>query len=156
MLHLTNPCAKRKVLSLTKPKGKIYKTNSPGNDITHRHAEHFLKTGHLRRQVINLAPLREVRVWRYGPLRLVEYISLGRMFLIFICCLNTYNSLLFSIHIFYFSFFFISIYFFNFLLFTFCSLYSQIQFFIHFQFSSFLNPLNDVQSQCCIATYIQI
>ena len=24
MLHLTNPCAKRKVLSLTKPKGKIY------------------------------------------------------------------------------------------------------------------------------------
>ena len=28
MLHLTNPCAKRKVLSLTKPKGKIYKTKS--------------------------------------------------------------------------------------------------------------------------------
>ena len=27
MLHLTNPCAK--VLSLTKPKGKIYKTKSP-------------------------------------------------------------------------------------------------------------------------------
>ena len=27
MLHLTKPCAKRKVLSLTKPKGKIYKTN---------------------------------------------------------------------------------------------------------------------------------
>ena len=26
MLHITNPCAKRKVLSLTKPKGKIYKT----------------------------------------------------------------------------------------------------------------------------------
>ena len=26
MLHLTNPWAKRKVLSLTKPKGKIYKT----------------------------------------------------------------------------------------------------------------------------------
>ena len=34
MLHLTNPCAKRKVLSLTKPKGKIYKTNSLGNYIT--------------------------------------------------------------------------------------------------------------------------
>ena len=29
MLHLTNPCAKRKVLSLTKPKGKIDKTKSP-------------------------------------------------------------------------------------------------------------------------------
>ena len=28
MLHLTKPCAKRKVLSLTKPKGKIYKTKS--------------------------------------------------------------------------------------------------------------------------------
>ena len=27
-LHLTNPYAKRKVLSLTKPKGKIYKTKS--------------------------------------------------------------------------------------------------------------------------------
>ena len=25
-MHLTNPCTKRKVLSLTKPKGKIYKT----------------------------------------------------------------------------------------------------------------------------------
>ena len=34
MLHLTNPCAKQKVLSLTKPKGKIYKTKSLGNYIT--------------------------------------------------------------------------------------------------------------------------
>ena len=34
MLHLTNPCAKRKVLSLTKPKCKIYKTKSIGNYIT--------------------------------------------------------------------------------------------------------------------------
>ena len=34
MLHLTNPCAKRKVLSLNKPKGKIYKTKSLGNYIT--------------------------------------------------------------------------------------------------------------------------
>ena len=34
MLHLTNPCAKRKVLSLTKPKGKIYETKSLGNYIT--------------------------------------------------------------------------------------------------------------------------
>ena len=33
-LHLTNPCAKRKVLSLTKPKGKIYKTKSLGHYIT--------------------------------------------------------------------------------------------------------------------------
>ena len=35
MLHLTNPCAKRKVLSLTKPKGKIYKTKSLGHYFTH-------------------------------------------------------------------------------------------------------------------------
>ena len=31
MLHLTNPCAKRKVLSLTKPRSKIYKTKSLRN-----------------------------------------------------------------------------------------------------------------------------
>ena len=34
MLHLTNLCAKRKVLNLTKPKGKIYKTKSVGHYIT--------------------------------------------------------------------------------------------------------------------------
>ena len=34
MLHLTNPCAKRKVLILTKPKVKIYKTKSLCNYIT--------------------------------------------------------------------------------------------------------------------------
>ena len=34
MLHLTKPCAKWKVLSLTKPKGKIYKTKSLGHHIT--------------------------------------------------------------------------------------------------------------------------
>ena len=34
MLHPTNPCAKRKVLSLTKPKGKISKTKSLRNYIT--------------------------------------------------------------------------------------------------------------------------
>ena len=33
-VHLTNPCTKRKVLSLTKPKGKIYKTKSLHNYIT--------------------------------------------------------------------------------------------------------------------------
>ena len=33
-LHLTNPCTKRKVLSLTKQKGKIYKTKSLGHYIT--------------------------------------------------------------------------------------------------------------------------
>ena len=33
MLHLTNPCAKRKVLRLTKPKGKIYKMKSYGHYI---------------------------------------------------------------------------------------------------------------------------
>ena len=35
MLHQTNPCAKRKVLSLTKPKGKIYKTKSLGHYISY-------------------------------------------------------------------------------------------------------------------------
>ena len=40
-LHRTNPCAKRKVLSLTKPKGKIYKMKSPGHYIIVRH--HLLK-----------------------------------------------------------------------------------------------------------------
>ena len=35
MLHLTNPCAVRKVLGLTKLKGKIYKTKSLGNYITY-------------------------------------------------------------------------------------------------------------------------
>ena len=34
MFHLTNPCTKRKVLILTKPKGKIYKTKSFCNYIT--------------------------------------------------------------------------------------------------------------------------
>ena len=38
-LHLTNPCAKRKVISLTKPKGKIYKTKSLGHYITERERE---------------------------------------------------------------------------------------------------------------------
>ena len=37
MLHLKNPCVKRKVLSLTKPKGNIYKTKSLGNYITILH-----------------------------------------------------------------------------------------------------------------------
>ena len=37
MLHLTNPCAKRKVLCLTKPKGKIYKTKSLHKYITFKH-----------------------------------------------------------------------------------------------------------------------
>ena len=39
MLHLTNPCTKRKVLSLTKPKGKIYKTKSL-NHITNAFMHH--------------------------------------------------------------------------------------------------------------------
>ena len=34
MLHLTNPCDKLKVLSLTKPKGKIHKTKSLRHYIT--------------------------------------------------------------------------------------------------------------------------
>ena len=34
MLHITNPCTKLKVLILTKPKGKIYKTRSLRNYIT--------------------------------------------------------------------------------------------------------------------------
>ena len=36
MLHLNNPGAMQKVLSLTKPKGKIYKTKSLANNITAR------------------------------------------------------------------------------------------------------------------------
>ena len=36
MFHLTNPCTKRKVLSLTKPKSKIYKTKSLSHYITLR------------------------------------------------------------------------------------------------------------------------
>ena len=36
-VHLTNPCTKWNVLSLTKPKGKIYKTKSFGNYITMVH-----------------------------------------------------------------------------------------------------------------------
>ena len=34
MLHLTNPCTKLKVLSLTKPKSQIYKTKFLGHYIT--------------------------------------------------------------------------------------------------------------------------
>ena len=34
MLHLTNSCTKQKILILTKPKGKIYKSKSLGNYIT--------------------------------------------------------------------------------------------------------------------------
>ena len=41
MLHLTNPCAKRKVLSLTEPKGNIYKTKSLGHYITIKPQEFF-------------------------------------------------------------------------------------------------------------------
>ena len=37
ILHLTNPCANRKVLSLTKPKGKLYKTESLSHYITMLH-----------------------------------------------------------------------------------------------------------------------
>ena len=37
MLHLTSPCTKRKVLSLTKPKGKIYIKRNPSAIILHCH-----------------------------------------------------------------------------------------------------------------------
>ena len=40
MLHLTNPCTKRKVLILTKPKSKIYKTKSLRNYITPFHYDY--------------------------------------------------------------------------------------------------------------------
>ena len=43
MLHLTNPCAKRKVLILTKPKGKIYKTKSLRHYITYVSREFGIK-----------------------------------------------------------------------------------------------------------------
>ena len=43
---LTNQCAKRKVLSLTKPKGKIYKTKPLGNYITHfKYGLEYLSNG---------------------------------------------------------------------------------------------------------------
>ena len=45
MLHLSNPCTKWKVLSLTKPKGKIYKTKSLCHYITlfiHIHQIHMI------------------------------------------------------------------------------------------------------------------
>ena len=38
-LHLTNPREKRKVLSLTKPKGKLYKTKSLGHYMTYQPLE---------------------------------------------------------------------------------------------------------------------
>ena len=41
MLPLTNPCAKRKVLSLTEPKGKIYKTKFLRNYITKTSVIHY-------------------------------------------------------------------------------------------------------------------
>ena len=49
-LHLTNPCTKRKVLSLTKPKGKIYKTKYYIASI-----EHFF--GHVIYPLQNIAKL---------------------------------------------------------------------------------------------------
>ena len=41
MLHLTNPCTKRKVFSLTKLKGKIYKTKFFGHYITYLSISEF-------------------------------------------------------------------------------------------------------------------
>ena len=48
-LHLTNPCAKRKVLSLTKPQCRIYKTKSPS---------HYITTGHSLGGGLRLTPLQ--------------------------------------------------------------------------------------------------
>ena len=47
-LHLTNPCSKQKVLSLTKPKGKIYKTKSLG---------HYIIAWELRNIEIRVMPI---------------------------------------------------------------------------------------------------
>ena len=44
MLHLTNPCTKRKVLVPTKPKGKIYKTKSLCHYITILHSSRLTTT----------------------------------------------------------------------------------------------------------------
>ena len=52
MLHQTNTCAKRKVHSLTKLKGKIYKTKSLGNYITPDPPSQPLPIVHCFRQVI--------------------------------------------------------------------------------------------------------
>ena len=43
-LHLTNPCTKRKILILTKPKGKMYKTKSLRNYITLVLQSYFSRT----------------------------------------------------------------------------------------------------------------
>ena len=59
MLHLTNPYAKRKVLSLTKPNGKIYKTKSLGNYITagvFSQPKEILKNWHKMKWIAELYP----------------------------------------------------------------------------------------------------
>ena len=49
---LTNPCTKRKVLSLTKPKGKLYKTKN--DNINKNPFRHYITHELLRRKVILL------------------------------------------------------------------------------------------------------
>ena len=58
-LHLTNPCAKRKVLSLTKPKGKIYKTKSLGHYITRWHYSPQSSSCEWR---VSLTPLQRIQL----------------------------------------------------------------------------------------------
>ena len=48
MLYLTNPCAERKVLILTKPKDKIYKTKFPRNYITLVRINFSIRKAHCR------------------------------------------------------------------------------------------------------------
>ena len=65
MLHLTNPCAKRKVLSLTKPKGKICKTKSLGNYITHvlLWQQCQYKDKHKNKKILKTKIERRITVW---------------------------------------------------------------------------------------------
>ena len=57
-LHLTNPCAKQKVLSLTKPKGKIYKTTPPTSVLE---------------MILNNLEVRLQYCWSFGECRVALY-----------------------------------------------------------------------------------
>ena len=76
MLHLTNPCAKRKILSLTKPKGKIYETKSLGHYITQTNKEprksRIIRTTRTRKSY----RLGLVVSWKLEPLHIMHCFTL--------------------------------------------------------------------------------
>ena len=61
-LHLTNPCAYRKVLSLTKPKGRIFKTKSLGHCITSLLIKIYLLS--IRLEIFDWMYIHTDRIWR--------------------------------------------------------------------------------------------